>query len=422
MGRIFEGNDDSQMKKILCFLLILLAIVPSIAVASKEQPLKAAFVRNDDLWVKIGEDEKQITNGDYIRYPKWSYDGSWIAYLKGEKSDFPFYEGELWLYNLSLEKHIRLSETINRNFQWSPNKNAIAFQSRHFLYKSDEPSFNLIYPIGSGINNFSWLPSGEGVLTSTKTGSQLDADILLSKVFFDGSLNEKITQPLYTIPVSKEEYFITTSSFQWSDDQQWLAFLLTPTASASADSNTLSILSADGKTFMKMDEMLNYEEWLQWAPSKSLLGYIGGGVREATRNKKVKVLNVLEQSSKVYTPKGFVDRDFTWLTEHLMITSRALESEWVEVNQRPLPALYKINLLTNEQTKVTFPLQKQGDFYPQYSDGQLIWIRTDRRAADVWIANPDGSNSKKWIQNLDVGSGYYEKWDWGGVFEAWGRF
>ena len=89
-----------------------------------------------------------------------------------------------------------------------------------------------------------------------------------------------------------------------------------PTASLSADSNTISILSNHGTSFHKIDEMLNYEEWFQWAPTKNSLGYIQGFGRMSIENKKLKVMKMVKNTNFPYTPKGYVDRDLTWQTDN----------------------------------------------------------------------------------------------------------
>ena len=49
---------------------------------------------------------------------------------------------------------------------------------------------------------------------------------------------------------------------------------------------------------------------------------------------------------------------------------------------------------------------------------QLIWIRSDRKKADVWLAHKDGKHEMKWIENIDVPEWYYEKWNWGNVISV----
>jgi hypothetical protein len=40
---------------------------------------KAAFIRNQNLWVESGGQERQLTEGDKAHKPLWSADGQWIA-------------------------------------------------------------------------------------------------------------------------------------------------------------------------------------------------------------------------------------------------------------------------------------------------------------------------------------------------------
>ncbi|MBG9654098.1 hypothetical protein ABE24_04045 [Cytobacillus firmus] len=56
-----------------CCLVLCLFIFPLLLIASEKpaEVLKAAFVKNDQLWIKIVKDEKRITSGEYVRFPKW---------------------------------------------------------------------------------------------------------------------------------------------------------------------------------------------------------------------------------------------------------------------------------------------------------------------------------------------------------------
>ncbi len=51
-------------------------------------------------------------------------------------------------------------------------------------------------------------------------------------------------------------------------------------------------------------------------------------------------------------------------------------------------------------------------------NNQLIWIRSDRKKANVWLSNSDGTQEKKWIKNIDVPEWYYEKWNWENVISV----
>lgn len=393
------------MKKILICLLLFLLIPISVS-ANGNDSLKAAFIRGEDLWIKIGSKESRLTTGEQIRYPKWSADGSRLAYLKGDVS-----QGELWLYHLKTKKHIKVASGVGSNFQWSPRGIAIGFQVSKTLYVFNSTQTKLVDP---NIENFSWLPDGNGLLTSAKESEALDSDIILRKVFLNGGGKD-----FYTVAVNRDEYFVSTSGFKWSKDKKWVSFLLVPTASLSADGNTLCILSSDGKVFQKVDEMLNDEGWFEWAPAKNDLGYISGVGREATINKKLTVIKVPSMTKKVITPQGYADREFTWFNNSTLYVSRVKESEWVDVEKRPLPSLYKLDLMANKQLKLTSLLANEGDFAPVIARDKLVWIRTDRKTANVFVSPTKFFKEKVWIKDINVASSYYERWNWDEVFSLY---
>jgi hypothetical protein len=390
-------------------LLVIVLIFPfHLTVKAETLALKAAFVRGDDLWVKSGDQEVRITKGDFIRYPKWSPDGHWIAYLKSKQED-------LWLYDLTLKRHYQIGSNIGNHFQWSPLENKIGFLASKELFIIDAAKPNRASIIAGNIENFSWLPNKMEILTSAKKSSKLNSDIILSKV----SLATKKSKHFFTIPIGKNEIYVSTSSFKWSADHKWLSFLIVPTASLSADSNTLCILSADGKIFKRIDEMLKFEDWFEWSPSGRQLGYIGGVGREALFRKQLRTADVPSFHVKALTPKGYADRGFAWVTDDILFAARSQESDWlVDVKKRAMTSLFTLRLSTHFSKQVTFPNVPNGDFTPKVWKEQLVWLRTDRETATVFVSPLKGSAIQEdvWIKNVTVSSWYYEKWYWDEVF------
>ena len=404
----------------ILFLFICPLPSPTTTFASHQHDiLKAAFIRNDDLWIKVGDIEQAVTNNENIRYPKWSPDGNWIAYLKKPKEGKPplFNGSELWLFNLNMNNHFKIKVNVNENFQWAPNENKISFLVNKSLYTLNlEPAIPfLTVKTADNIDNFSWLPNGRGFLVSSKESKQLHADILLSKITL--SPHKPAIRPFFTIPVSENELFITTSQFKWSHDQKWISFLLVPTASLSADANTLCLLSQDGQVFNRMDEMLNEKEWFKWAPSKNLIGYVKGTGREANLQKAVEVIVVPTLGKTLLTPEGYVDRDLSWKNSHELFVSRAKEAPQADLNTRPLPSIYKVNLSDGQQRQITFPPDQEADFAPEFIDHKLIWIRTNKNKASAWILR--GETEVKWIKNVTMASSYYKRWNWDEVFSLY---
>lgn len=398
--------------------MLFIIIIPTCHTAyaqNTSKELKAAFIRNHDLWIKTGDKEQQVTVGEQISYPKWSHDGNWIAYLKGNKKDGVC---ELWLYNLKINHQYKVRTNVDNNFQWSPNNNRISFIINKELYVLHlDPAIPfLISEIAENIENFAWLPDGHEMLISQKISQQIHSDLILSKIILRQT-TKPVVKPLYTIPVNEDEYYVSTSPFKWSYDGKWLSFLLIPTASLSADSNTLCLLSRDGRAFQRVANMLKEEEWFQWAPSKNILGYVNGVGREANLNKQIEVANVPSLKKILLTPKGYVDRDISWKNNKVIYVTRAKEDTQADLHKRPLPSIYQITLSSGRQNQVSFPTIQEGDFAPHYIGDTLVWIRTNKYSATVFRSNE--KIGVKWIKNLNIASSYYDRWNWDEVFSIY---
>ncbi|MCI0763494.1 translocation protein TolB [Bacillus sp. TL12] len=409
------------MKKMMasCFISVILFFLMMSVSSAESTAIQVAFIRDHDLWIKIDGKEKQITKGEYITKPKWSYDGKWIAYAKGEE------QKELELYQVVDGKKIVPSQTEATNYQWSPVENIIAFEFTGTLNTFDAEKKNATFEnVSSGVGDYAWYPDGKRFLVSSEaqllptgwTGAQL------YEVQKDAGMNPNKMKHLYTLPSMQEDFLAyVASNFKWSSNGKWIAFLAVPTASWSADSNTLCLLKADGSYFEKVDQMLLNSQWIQWAPSRNILAYIEGSGRFAIENKHLKIKEVPALQQEKFTPKGYVDWDFTWHNDKLITLSRAKEMEWEnEEEKRSLPSLYQVNIQTNRQREITTPSKKYGDYNPVYikSENQLTWVRSDRKKANMWLANGDGAKAKKWIENIDVPQPYYEKWNWEDVISV----
>ncbi|ETI70675.1 PD40 domain-containing protein [Neobacillus vireti] len=410
-----------MFKKIFLSISLFILFIPVqlIAQADPLPKMKAAFIRNDDLWIKTGNREQRITNGEYIRYPKWSHDGNWIAYLKSRKSSFR--NGELWLYNLKMEKHFMVKEGVTNNFQWAPGQNKMGFlvNQELFVLNTEPPKHFLVTQLTKEITNFSWLPDISGFLTSAKENRQLNSDIILSKILLRSDRQKPVFKHFYTVPVGENEIVVGSSQFIWSHDHKWISFILNPSASISADSNILCLVSDDGKYFQRVDEVLDYPEWLQWAPTKSYLGYIGGFGREANINKQLKLVSVPSFQNEIFTPKGYVDRDLYWKNDSTIYVSRSKEMKQADLDKRPLPSLYEIDISTFRNKQITNPAKHEGDFAPQFFHSQLLWVRTDTQTANIFVTRTDNMKEIAWITNLTVASAYYAKWNWEEVFSLY---
>ncbi|MBE1443372.1 translocation protein TolB [Paenibacillus sp. OAS669] len=391
--------------------------------ASPETPVKAAFIRGGNLWVKEGDTEKQLTRDGGASHPRWSYDGQWIAYMKasGEQNN------EIWVYHINTGRHEQAYGGRGSNLQWSPTSNILAFQDELILNITDAEKVtgNRFDNVALGVNNYSWLPDGTGFLASSTAARLPDGWTrpILYKIPVDAKLDEKKIKPFFTIPSQLTQGNVTvlsigTTLFKWSYDRKWIAFVVHPTASWSADSDMLCLLSSNGKTFLPLDEMLANTGWFQWAPVKTRLAYIQGGGRMALENKHLKIKELPALHSPTLTPEGFADGNFAWLNEDTIVVSRATESKWsTDPAARPVPVLVRLMLQSAVQRPITAPPAGFGDYSPAYipAANKLGWVRSDRNLASVMLGQPDGSGAITWISSIDLGSNYYEQWDWSEV-------
>lgn len=399
--------------------MLVVFLCSSINSSAENNEAKIAFIRHHDLWIKVDGKEKQLTKGEYITGPKWSHDGEWLAYVKGKK------QGSLELYRLKDGKKVTPFHSEASNYQWSPTENIIAFIFTGTLHTFDVEKKNTDFEnVSAGVGDYAWYPDGKKFFVSSEahllptgwTGAQL------YEVQKDAHMNPHKMKHLYALPNEHDDFLaLVASGFQWSPDQKWISFLAVPTASWSADSNTLCLVRADGSRFEKVDQMLLNTQWFKWAPANNILAYIEGSGRVALENKHLKVKELPALQQNTFTPQGYVDWDFAWKNDNVIIVSRAKEGGFETLpEKRSLPSLYEVDSTSNVQHRITKPPHKQGDYHPIFmkKSNQLIWIRSDRKKADVWLAHRDGKHEMKWIENIDVPEWYYEKWNWGNVISV----
>jgi dipeptidyl aminopeptidase/acylaminoacyl peptidase len=315
----------------------LSAMIPSASVRAEPadgSPV-AAFVRSGDLWVKQGKEEKRLTRGEFVRNPRWSRDGRWIAYTRREQ------ERELWVRRLDEAEGRLVSAKLAGGFQWAPDRNRLAYLTEEGLEWIDAEKPDKPAEAAKNISGFAWWPDGSGFVASTRAELLPGGDwsqVLIRRI----PLGAEQPQALYALPRQSESFFaVGTSAFKWSADGRWMAFFGAPTASLSADANTLCVLSADGATFQKLDVMANNEQWFEWSEKGNRLAYIAGEGREATTNKRLEVASVPLGKPALYTPAGFVDQAFDWKGADRIVASRAAEpSQWTSHEaERPFPFL-----------------------------------------------------------------------------------
>ncbi|WP_166244885.1 DUF3889 domain-containing protein [Paenibacillus turpanensis] len=382
--------------------------------------LMAAFLRDRYLWVKMGEDERQISSSPAASdHLKFSDDGKWIAYVSKEADG----SESLHAYHLASGKDLTISAKHGWNPQWAPGRAELAYQEgKRLLRVRLDQANRTIEPtlITEGVDQYSWLPDGQGMIISNESRrvGETWTPIELKLLVFGEE-----PKPLFTLPEMSNEFFAQTlSSFKWSPDGKWMAFIAHPTASWSMDSNTLCLLAADGSRFVCPGQMLAREDWFKWAPvpepkpqpSENRIGYIEGEGRFEVSNKHFRVDRVPALASPTYTPKGMMDIGFDWLNEHEVVVSRSPELAWEQGPvPRAKPGLYRLRLKDGQAVQLTQPPSGAGDFAPDYIEAEevLAWVRKSDTAEpdlSVWTAGTDGSDAALWLEHVDTAPVWYE--------------
>nr|WP_263325376.1 TolB domain-containing protein [Neobacillus sp. Marseille-Q6967] len=416
------------MKKSILLLMIFLLLIPRFSHAeSVDEKVSAAFIRDGFVWTKINGKEEKITKepADYHYPPQWSFDGQWILYQKVPKEKINQNietKNEVWVYHLASKKHKRITYD-GRNPKWSPIENVVAFQSGGVLNVSNLEKF---YNIALGVDDFEWFPDGQSFIASSSASLHPDgwSNPKLYKIHLPKNL-EKVksltenVENFYTIPSELKKgneslLAINATDFNFSPDGKWISFIVSPTASWSMDSNMVCVLSADGKTFEEIDEIILHLDDPKWAPSKNILGYIAGGGRIVLgfKDKDLKITEMPAFQSQNLTPENFAEMGFTWKDNNTLIVSRVPESEWSNnAEDRPNPALFLIKIGDPKQPQLSHPPADFGDYNPHFIASHLTWLRKKDIAdskVDLWIADADGKNAEVWIKDIE-GYAFYVK-------------
>ncbi|MBP0724102.1 translocation protein TolB [Bacillus sp. RG28] len=397
------------MATIRILLFIILISITFSKNAFAEVPLKAAFIRDHQLWIKDGDKEIQITKDRYVYSQKWSYDGRFIGYIdgddQGQKSDLFIYDTK---EKESYQPYFRVEAT---DFKWSPNQNQLAYID-HGLLNVTKTKNGLpqgFENVSLGVSGYEWFPNGREFIVSSQSSLRPTGwgPIPLYRIPVDAKLNADKMKHFYTIQTKAPNLFaIMADYFKWSSDGKWVSFLGIPTASWSMDSNPLCVLSSQGRNFQAVGKMLGYQDWFKWAPNANQLAYISGEGRFFVENKKMTIAEMPTSiQQKEYTPKGFVDLDLEWFSNDLVIVARAKENkEWKE---GPVPtmftSLYVINIRTADQKQITFPKRNELDEDPQVVGSYLTWFRkiVEGNKGDVWVKDALNGHEKIWLKNVD---------------------
>ncbi|MCM3601012.1 translocation protein TolB [Robertmurraya korlensis] len=402
-----------KCRMVLLLLFIFFFLSENV---SAEIPLTAAFVRDNQLWLKQGDIETKLTHTQYVYSPKWSYDGRYIAYIDGDEQGG---KSDLFIYDMekkeSYQPYIKVEAT---DFKWSPIRNQLAYNDRGLLNvtKMKDGRPHGFENVSLGVSGFEWSPNGKEFIVSSQSNLLPTGwgPIELFRIPVDANLKKEKMAHFYTIQTNDDLFAISADNFKWSHDGKWVSFIGVPTASWSMDSNSLCVISSEGKSFQEVGKMLGFADWFKWAPIKNQLAYISGEGRFFVENKGTKIAEMpVALQQKEYTPKGYVDLDLEWYSPEKVIVARAKENkDWKE---GPVPTmftnLYLIDINSNAQKQLTSPGENIRDQDPQVINQYVTWVRYtgNELKGDVWVKDGLDGKEQKWISIVDYAPEFYTR-------------
>ena len=375
-----------------------------------EVPLKVAFIRKGNVWVYVYGTETQVSGSGKAMSPEWSMDGRLLSYVE-EDAGNPSQQS-VKIYEVSTNKIIKIYK--GNSPMWSPDGSLLSYKVGPVLNVSDLRQFN---NAAMGVDGYTWLPNESGFILSKNgdltpegwTGAKLYKKVL-PKNWAEASALENVDKflrlPNEISNNGSKIAAINPSDFSFSPSGSWLSFVVSPTASWSMDSNMVCAISADGRKFEVLDEIILEVGRPKWAPSKDILAYIAGVGRLVFGFKEKDLKTKSFPTFTTYTPENYADLDFNWKDDNTIYVSRVKEAEWSnDLSKHPLPALYVVDTVSGEQTQITNPPEGYADYSPNYlrSVNKIIWVRRkyDDKDGNVWISNPSGSGASLWLKNAD---------------------
>lgn len=388
------------MKRSLIMVFTLFMILINSSNIAEAAVDKAAFIRKDGLWMKENEVERRIVEGSKFSYPSFSNNGTYISYISGESN-------ELWVYNRVTRIKKKVFDGQVKMPRWSPVESKLAWKSENMLNVIDlEQPASSFENVTLGADSYSWTPDGKGFIVSASAKLEPDgwSAVRIFSVPADAKGELKKVKVITTLPKMSESFFaVGTTEFKWGKDGGLFAFIACPTASISADTNTLMVVSKDGSKKKMIGKMLNHPNWFQWSPNTKGLGFIKGIGRLESENKRLTVWDSTSGREVNLGFDGYADGDFTWRNEGEIVVSRQIEWGWdVPEEKRSKPFLVQVKVADGSAKKLTKPGAGEADVYPKtLPGGDVVWVRTgDNNLSKVMRKSHSDQKETVWIDGL----------------------
>ncbi|ATW27511.1 copper amine oxidase N-terminal domain-containing protein [Candidatus Formimonas warabiya] len=394
---------------------------------------RVAFTSDGHLWLVDGRQAESIpirlTGAGLVEIVGWSSNGEWLAYLQSDSSDEYASKQYLWVVKADGTDAIQLDERpVYITPSWSPTENLLAYTTQDpqegyipdgnlkiSSLKTGVAATTALWPQNSEIiESLAWAPDGKSLAISLPRNEK--QPLRIDQVTLKGDHTNLLTLG-EAGKMENGSYTRVATGLKWSPNGRYLAYYLKPnSASISADGVAIQVLNIAQKKSIDLGGGLAYVQWFDWAPDSSQLGYIVGGGREATIQKRLHIVDVETGQITDCGQTGQVDTQPRWLSTPAngILFCRGTETLGWEGQEQagvlvPGQRIWHRTADGKELAVTSGPVDT-ADYAPCLSpDGQgLLFLRlTDYNCGSLYYQPMAGGPPKELIRGVSGEPGYY---------------
>ena len=402
---------------------------------------KLAFVSDGDIWVlDVGSgQERQLTSDGGNREPRWSPDGRWLAFAKGDA-------GAIWVVREDGSDASLVVESARAGPAWAPSGNRLTYATGEgalgLVDVESEEQEEFALPDGE-IDRVAWSPDGKQLaIESWIQGEELtpppnptvEQGIWLLGA--DGSGLSKLYAPFQPSQAGPVTYL-----GGWSPDGERLTLWQAGIVSASlvADGASLLVLPATGGEPQEIaSATLLRPGFVAWSPQGDRLAVVEGGGRQTWVSKQIVVMQPDGSGRRLLSDASRADLFPAWSPDGQRIAFTSGQGSQFENADENYPQIlgtrriWLVNSDGSNRRQLTND-SSYADQFPLWSaDGaHILFVRQQAGAiepgdeepipVEIWLMKADGSDQRKLVDGLsEVWFGYYGYVDWSELLD-WHR-
>jgi len=376
---------------------------------------KIIHITGGDLWLLDLDTHRhtRLTHDGYNRYPRWSTDGHWIAYLKQGST--------LYVMDLENQREERITDTPIREFAWSPLENRLFYLTdgvQAWRENKGQGSASVI-----GVNKY---------LPIHFAPNQFENSIAVEVQGVYREIRMMDLDSTEELPMYKEPYSLHVPHLSgWSPDGLWLLVWVGPQSSiAASEGIPLCTLPARGGQLKCISEkVLMLTDFVSWSFPHQL-ALIAGAGRETWINKGLAWMNpedmklnwlVKPEEQAVSYPAWSPDgQRIVYSASPFLSPSKAYSQREAALAGR---RIWLMDFVSGRRSPLTRD-ERYRDERPLWSaDGQhILFARISETGASLWLMEADGDSLQQVVDELTPRPdplGDYGYIDWSAWYDWW---